>query len=216
MKKIKKYIIILFILLMLLIISFIVLYNNPVDKNLRYIYNEKKAGDIAIMPNNASDLFIKYQGRINQRSIYKALYSFVNETLEKYYLETKSLNSEEIKKYYKNNTKNILKELGIEEESEFIKFWETVKDLQGTELSLQEYTINPASLKNKKGYTECVILVKYENNKQIGIYLNIQNNKDVNKTPINYKGGVEVEYLEYEYVPNDYTQIVQSPGKVVK
>lgn len=216
MKKIKKYIILLFILLILLLAILIVIYNNPVDKKLRYIYNEKKTGDISVMPNNVVDLFTKYQGRINQRSIYKALYSFVDETLEKYYLQIKSLNNEEVKKYYNQNTKNIVKELGITEESEFIKFCETIKNLQGTELSLQEYTINPTSLKNKKGYTECVLLIKYENNEPIGVYLNITNDKDINKTPINYKGGVEEKYLEYEYVPNDYTQVIQSPGKVIQ
>lgn len=216
MKKVKKYIIMLFMLLILLLAILIVIYNNPVDKNLRYIYNEKKAGNISVMPNNVTDLFTKYQGRINQRSIYKGLYIFVNEILEKYYLETKSLSNEDVKKYYNQNIKNIGKEIGITQEDEFIKFYETIKNLHGTELSLEEYTINPTTIKNKKGYTECVLLIKYQNNEQIGIYLNILNNKDINKTPINYKGGVEEKDLEYEYIPNDYTQVVQSPGKVVK
>lgn len=216
MKKVKKYIIMLFILLILLVAVLIVIYNNPIDRNLRYIYNTKKEGNISIMPNNAVDLFTKYQGRIEQRSIYKALYNFASETLEKYYLETKNLDNEQVKKYYNKNAKNIIKELGITEEAEFVKFWQTIKNLQGTELSLEEYTVNPKSLKNKSGYTECVLLLTYKNNDKIGIYINIVNDKDINKTPINYKGGVEDEYLEYEYVANDYTQVIQSPGKVVK
>lgn len=216
MKKVKRYIIALFILLILLVAVLIVLYNNPVDRNLRYIYSTKKEGNISIMPNNVTELFAKYQGRIDQRIIYKALYNFASETIEKYYLETKNLDNEQVKKYYNQNSKNIVKELGITEEAEFVKFWQTIKNLQGTELSLQEYTIIPKSLKNKTGYTECVLLLTYKNNDKIGIYINIVNDKDINKTPINYKGGVEDEYLEYEYVANDYTQNFQSSGKVVK
>ena len=48
--KIKKIIIKLFIIIILLIAALIIILNNPIDKELRYIYSEKNNGDIKIMP----------------------------------------------------------------------------------------------------------------------------------------------------------------------
>lgn len=205
--KIKKIIIKLFIIMILLSSALIIILNNPIDKELRYIYSEKNNGDIKIMPTNVVSLFSEYRGKISQRSIYKSIYSFVTKTVEKYYIETKNLDDEMIKEYYSKNSKSIEKEIGISEESEFIKLAENLKNLKVEELKLEEYTIHPNTVKNKNGYIECVLLVKYEKNEQIGFYLNVQNKINESKTPIVYKACVEEDILEYQYIKPEYNEM---------
>ena len=72
-KNIRKAIIILVIMLIILLIALIILYNNPTDKTLRYIYNTKEEGNIDIMTTNVDKLFEVYSGNVNQRSLYRII-----------------------------------------------------------------------------------------------------------------------------------------------
>ena len=56
-KKIKKVIMLLLFVVIILVCIAVVIYNSPINKKLRYIYNERKEGNIDIMPTNVDKLF---------------------------------------------------------------------------------------------------------------------------------------------------------------
>lgn len=218
-QNVKKAIFVLLVICIALLIVTLIIYNNPTNKNLRYIYNAKKQGNIEIMPTNIDQLFVKYQGNIEQRSLYKAMYLFVDELVEKYYLKTKDMNNEEIRGYFKNNSETIEKELGIVEEEVFYEFCEDLKNnLDGENLELVSYTINPNSIKKLSSQTKCSIIVKYNNNQKIAFNLLIQRYLDESKTPIYYEACIDENILSYEYIENDYEtpDSIEPTGKVIK
>ena len=99
-KIIRNYIIALFVLLILFVIGYLIVINLPVNKRLRLIYNENKEGNIEIMPTNVTELFMDYEGSINQRSIYKAMYLFADEIVKSYDDKLKDYDDAQVKEYF--------------------------------------------------------------------------------------------------------------------
>lgn len=218
-KKIKKIIILLFVFLLALLIGVVVVYNNPTDKKIRYIYNTEKVGTIDIMPTNVDKLFVNYKGKVPSRSVYKAMDVFVNQLVPKYVLATKNLSKDKISNYFKENHRNIEKELGITEEEKFVSFCDNLnKNLKNNELTLSSYTINPNSVKKFSARTEYVIIVKYNDNQKIAFKLSLQNKVKEEKTPIYYEACTDEIMLEYEYIPNEYEtpEEIKPTGRVVE
>lgn len=217
--KIRKLIILLAIVVVVIIIAVLILLTNSTENRLRYIYNEKNEGNIELMPLNVSPLFVEYTGRVNQRSIYKAMYLLVDDVIQEYYKDFKgNFNEDYLSKYYDKNTEKVRKDLGIIEKDEFIKFATCLKDLQSDKLKLEEYIIVPDSITKTAKGVKFVLIIKYEGNSKIALNLEILNNEQTTKTPINCFGGVEEKYLDYEYEKNttNEVEIEGRPGKVIK
>lgn len=215
MKNIKKIIIFLTILLIVLIGILITIYMQPLNKELSYIYNEHKQGKINIMPTNVSYLFEKYEGDINQRSIYKALDMYVNEKIEKYNKELSIIDSTGLNQYYQENSKTIFKELGLENKEDFESFINEVRKLSG-DLVLDSYTIYPKKAKRSSDYIEAIILINYNNNNnndKVAFKIRVSNKENKQKTPICLLGNVDEKYYEYEYKTPTTNSSVDSPGK---
>lgn len=218
-KKLRRVILLLAVIILIGILLMLILLSNKTDNRIDYIYSAKE-GTIDIMPQNVSPLFMEYAGLIEQRSVYKAMYVFVNDMVKDYYLKFKTdFNQENIEKYYDKNVIEIQKELGINNKEEFVKFINTLKKLNGDELKLKQYVIIPESLKQVPGATKFVLAVDYENNERILFELELLNSSAQNKTPINYKA-TDDTYLNYEQKKDDtdYTnvEVIQRPGRVHK
>lgn len=217
--KIKKMLILLMILFVLLLTIIIVIYNNSIDRKLRYIYNDKKDGNIEIMPTNVDKVLASYKGDISQRSLYKELDYFANEVIEKYYLKTRDLDDGNLESYYNENQQTINKELGITEANKFSEFCKNLKDnLNGDTLKLTSYTFYPDDVEVGKTYTKCSLIINYNNNQKIAFYLYIQNTIDKTKTPIYYESCLDENILSYEYIENDYEtpDSIEPTGKVIE
>lgn len=218
-KNIKKLIILLALICIILLVLILVIYNNPTDKTLRYIYNTKEVGIIDIMPTNVDKLFSRYEGNNDQRSLYKSMDLFVNEFIQNYYLETKNLSKDDLKKYFNENSKKIKVELGITEEENFNSFCNNLKNtLNSDDLKLISYTINPISVKKYSSHIAGVMIVKYGNNQKIAFYLTIRNKIDESKSPITYAECTDEEMIKYEYIENDYEtpETITPTGRVIK
>lgn len=217
-KKIKKMIRLLVIILLVVLTIFLIIYNNPIDRKLRYIYNEKKAGEISQMPYEVVHLFNTYRGRVPNRSVYKSLYHFVDEVVEKYYLALKDANDSEIQKYYNKNVNDIKRELGLTQELDFIGFIKTVQKLNSDELILEEYMVNPEAniIQDSNEGAKLVLLVKYKDNTRIGFNIEIMNIINTKMTPIIYKGNVAEENLEYEYKKYETSANFETTGTVIE
>lgn len=217
--RIMILLLILVLAIILIILSIVLIKNDPLYQSIDYIYDETNEGEIGLMPLRVDALFTKYKGTTNQRSIYKAMYSFVDEIVPKYYETLKIATNEQIVSYYKENSFYIEKELGIRSVEEFTGFIETIQKLNTEELVLKEYTVNPNTVTRNIGYLEFVLIVKYENNPTIGFKLNILNTANTSKTPIEYRGNVKDSLLEYEYeIPkyeNTSINQMESTGKVL-
>lgn len=198
-KTVKSIIIFLMIILVILLVIFGMFYFNPSNRKLRYIYNTKIEGNIDMMPLNVSYAISDYKGGINQRSIYKALYMLVDEIIPKYHNLVGEINTIGASEYFKNNKTTISKELGITEEKDFISFIDEIKDLQGNDLVLEEYTFHPEGVSKKQKYLENILLIKYENNNKIALYIKIPKKENKEIFAIICSGGVNQKYLEYEY-----------------
>lgn len=219
-KIIRNYIIALFVLLILVVIGYLIVINLPVNKRLRLIYNENKEGNIEIMPTNVTELFMDYEGSINQRSIYKAMYLFADEIVKSYYDKLKDYDDAQVKEYFSKNYNDIQRELRISDENEFISFSKMIKKLNNENIILQSYTINPETVKTEKDGVKFVLIINYENNPKIGFWLKIYNSSSDNEFPIKFDGNVEEELLDYEYIKPEYNNdpiddIIKQDGKVV-
>lgn len=217
-KKIKKLIRLILIILLIVLTIFLIIYNNPIDRNLRYIYNEKKVGEIDKMPYEVVHLFTTYRGKVPQRSVYKALYYFVDELIEKYYFELKDANEDRIKAYYNDNQNSIKKELGLTQDVDFVDFIKTIQTLKGEELVLEEYMVNPEAniVQDNDEAAELVLLVKYKDNNRIGFNIEIMNSVNTKMTPIIYKGNVAEENLNYEYEKYETPADFETTGTVLE
>lgn len=222
MKKYKslKYIIVLLAVLLIILITILgILYFDTTNNNLRYIYDTDVGGDIEIMPLNVMYSISEYKGSVNQRSIYKALYLLVDKIIPKYYNLLPKINEKGISNYFKKNNIQISKELGITEENDFISFINAIRGLKGDNLKLEQYVFHPDETVSKSGYLQTVLLIKYENNEKIGLYIKISNSKNEDIFAVSCSGGVEESLLEYEYVSDievldeDDTFLFERPGK---
>lgn len=198
-KALKIMIVCLAIILIAFLAIFALLYNNPTNKNLKYIYNTDVEGKIEKMPLNVMYSISEYKGTVNQRSIYKALYLLVNDTIPKYYGLLSEINEKGVSEYFDANSITIAKELGITEENDFITFIGTIKELKGEELTLEEYTFHPEGTAKKTGKLQTILLIKYANNEKIGLYVGIYTQLNENLYPVCVAGGLDSKYLDYEY-----------------
>ncbi|MBR3614243.1 MAG: hypothetical protein IKL55_03600 [Clostridia bacterium] len=228
-KKIRKLIIILGILAIAGIVCMLILMNDPVQKRLNFIYNEKIGDTSEKSPINAYALFTEYDGRVDTATAYKAMHIFVDDIVEEYYLKIKEYNFDKAKteQYYEKNAEDIKKELGVEDKEKFVQFIDNLKVLKGNELILEKYTIVPESVRKLASYTEFALLIKYKDNEQIAYNLQLLNRPDITKSPIKYSAGVDARYLEYEYknltpvkdgttVRSTTDFVYEKPGKVIK
>ena len=218
----KRMIIMLIALLILLLVFVIamavVLYNNPIDKAIRRIYNDKKENAISVMPINVASAFPEYSGDVEQLAIYNALEYFASDTVAKYMKELRGKDVAGIETYFNLNKKDIEKELRIESAEEFKTFATEVQKLTGDSLKLTKWTINPNTVMTRGRNVEFVMIMEYENNVKIAFKMNVLADKDETMVPIKYTGGVNEEYKNYEYQPpesvNYYNDEFKPMGRV--
>ncbi len=217
-KLLRKIILILAVIILIGIGMMLMLLNDPVENRINYIYSDKE-GTIPQMPLNVSPLFMEYSGRLDERTIYKAMSVFVNDIVQDYYSKFKGdFAQEKIEKYFESNKKDIEKELGINDKKVFVEFINTLKNLKGDTLKLKQYIIIPESIIQVVGATKLVLAVDYEGNDRVLFELRISNTSPDDRTPINYKATTE-DYLSYELPSSDISNDIEpisTPGKVIK
>lgn len=222
-EKIRGLIILLLVILILLVIGIVFILNNPVDKNLKYIYSDKEMKISVAMPLNINKGFKDYRGFINRNYIYKALDLFAKEQLPKYYHDVKKLDDEGIKKYFNKNAKRIKIELGLEKEEDFLELAKTIQTIKNDKFEFIQYTINPMSVRTTNNGISFALIFEYKDQDKIAFKISVGNVADESKTPIRIRGGVDPKYLDYEYssTVEDYKNVSEmipggAPGKVVK
>ena len=215
---IKALIALLVLLLIFVIVMAVVIYNNPIDKAIRRIYNDKKENAISVMPINVASAFPEYSGDVEQLAIYNALEYFANDTVTKYMKELRGKDAAGVEDYFNLNKKDIEKELRIESAEEFKSFATEVQKLTGDSLKLTEWTINPNTVMTRGRNVEFVMIMEYENNVKIAFKMNVLADKDETMVPIKYTGGVNEEHKNYEYQPpesvNYYNDEFKPMGRV--
>ena len=211
MKILKKRIIFCILIIIILAAIFIIKNNLPEDRLLRRIYDKDASFEILRYPNNVSFLFRDYEGKIENFSIYRSIYDFVKREIPRYYSALKTSNDKQIESYFKKHKDEIGKILGIDREEEFYDFVKTLKNLETENLELEKYLINSnVTLEDSDTYYRFVLLVKYDNNDEIGFYIEIPKySYSTKKTPVYYKGNVKKEEMEY-------TEIILEPVEVDK
>lgn len=217
-RMIMMLIVLLVMLLVFVIAMAVVIYNDPIDKAIRRIYNDKKENTITVMPINVAAAFPEYSGDVDQLAIYNALEYFASDTVGKYMLELRGKDKNAIEAYFNLNKKDIEKELRIESAEEFIGFAEEVQKLTGDSLKLTKWTINPNTVATRGRNVEFVMIMEYENNPKIAFKMDILAEEETTLVPIKYTGGVNETYKNYEYQPpetvNYYNDEFKPMGRV--
>ena len=217
-RMIMMLIVLLVMLLVFVIAMAVVIYNDPIDKAIRRIYNDKKENTITVMPINVAAAFPEYSGDVDQLAIYNALEYFASDTVGKYMLELRGKEQSAIEAYFNLNKKDIEKELRIESAEEFIGFAEEVQKLTGDSLKLTKWTINPNTVATRGRNVEFVMIMEYENNPKIAFKMDILAEEETTLVPIKYTGGVNETYKNYEYQPpetvNYYNDEFKPMGRV--
>ena len=213
MKKLRTLILILGLVIIAGIGVMLVLINDPTDNRLRYIYNENQVISVSQMAKNDSVIFEKYTGNVSHRSIYKSMYVFVDQIIEKYYTI--------LEKYFDKNSAEIKKDLLLEDKDEFVQFVNTLKVLQGEELTLKQYVIVPESLKDVPRGMTFVMAVDYENNERLLYKVTLKNVSIEDFSPLKFEA-TDDEYKDYQPeeinngLPEGYVSENTGTGKVVK
>ena len=217
-RMIMMLIVLLVMLLVFVIAMAVVIYNDPIDKAIRRIYNDKKENTITVMPINVAAAFPEYSGDVDQLAIYNALEYFASDTVGKYMLELRGKDKNAIEAYFNLNKTDIEKELRIESAEEFIGFAEEVQKLTGNSLKLTKWTINPNTVATRGRNVEFVMIMEYENNPKIAFKMDILAEEETTLVPIKYTGGVNETYKNYEYQPpetvNYYNDEFKPMGRV--
>lgn len=221
-KRLRSLILILALLALTGVIAMLIVISNPIDGRLRYIYDEDQVISVSQMPENDNAIFEIYTGNGSHKSIYKSMYIFVDELVEKYYLEFKdNFETQNIEKYFDKNSEKIQKELLIEDKEEFVKFVSSLKSLSGDELVLKQYMVIPQSVKEVARGMKYVIAVDYENSERILFQVTLRNAVIEDYSPLKFEA-TDDTYKDYQPeqketgVPKNYVSDINSPGKVVK
>lgn len=180
-KKIKKMLILLGILLCILVLGWICYYIKNQDviqakKNLEYINDSKQWNREEVRyPERASSIKNVYEGELTIKDIGKSMYYFVTEVIPKYYNELKGADKNAILEYYAKNSEIIAIDTGIDNEEDFGSLIQVIQKLNSESLTLDAFTVDKDNTKAKSSYTETILYITYEDNKEIGFRVKIYN-----------------------------------------
>ena len=176
-KKIKNIIILLTILLVVLIIFLIFFQKKKFQSSevrLEDIKNDKW-NDEVVYPDGMPKLFRNYSGEMNAINIGKSMYYVTTIVIPKYYTSLKTATDTQVSEYYNQNLKEIMIDIGINDEQDFKKFIATIQNLTTNKLTLNSFRIDKDKIDKKSSYTKTTLYITYEGNDEIGFNVKICN-----------------------------------------
>lgn len=206
MKKIKILIIICAILLVGISAIYILLKpNTRAYRELEEIKVSNEMDDELVLPKGLYKLGAVYNGELSTEVICKSYNNLVTNVIPKYYKNCKSLNNDELKKFYEKNDKVIYIELGYESFNQFFNLIKEVETLSTDELVLESYELEKLSLEEKEDAFSMYLKIKYENNNEIILNSYVQKKLNEECTSILLFTDVNLEQLEQKNKDIDNT-----------
>ena len=189
MKKIRIILGISIVVLITLIISLFI-YARTLNKNngnadqITEPYTMEKSETEALegklYPNNFTEFYFKYKGKINTNEIYPKLFDVVVNYIPKFYVDLSKLNGKaDVDKYYKNN--QYVGSMGITSPNDLNSLATQLKKLKGSKL---EYTISEVERQSTTVFsdrTEFRLKITYNEDQILKLRVAIYNRKQSNK-----------------------------------
>lgn len=189
-KKSKKKIILICIVI-LVIVLLILIWKRPSNlsiakEKLKYINNDEQWEEETVYPEYAAPLKRAYEGELTIKDIGKSMYYVSTEVLPMYYKELKNASNKKIVKYYKKEKESISANLGISNQSQFVKLIEKLQTLNGDTITWNSYRIDENKIKTSSDYTKATLYITYSGNKEISFNIQVSNKKSYDISPILY------------------------------
>ncbi len=197
MKK-EKYIkiaTIIFIILLVLLITFVIIYNvlkekdEPIyeenleaQKEVDEEYLEKQM----IIPEEYNFLVRLYEGNLNEKVFYSAIYKLVFEEIPEISNNLKNKSAEEIESYYQNNKERIYSNLGIDNFEDYNKIVQEVSKLENTTYESSRFVSKSFASNEENDYSSLDLEINFENNSSITFKMYIINEFQDDKPKIKF------------------------------
>ena len=202
----KKFLIIIIVLLSILAIGQSIYYKLNKSENESPSINQSEEQDEKLLYIlGMSDIYNKYQPKIQFEELEKRFYSFINVNLPEVYKNTYEKNVEEIKQYYEANIEKI-KSMYIYNEEEFISIVKQLQNIYNSEneiVNIIDYRIDTNSIMPlQNGLISFETIFSYDNETTLRDNDSLEiDNLDILKNVPNKKGNfiaVDVEVLKDE------------------
>ena len=173
----------------LIVIIIILAITNPksqAQRRLKKINDPNQMQEEIQVPEYLNTVVAAYNGELTPQIIAKTYNNFATVVIPKYYKKCKKLNNNGIKKYFNKNKDLIEIELGYTDCEEFKNFINTIKQLDGAKLELEDYYILDSTIEQKQGKVNAYLVLKYKQNKEIAVNTQISQKLEKEKTSIQY------------------------------
>ena len=185
--KVQRKIIIAIIILLIALIIVIFQLNKlkgtrTSKENLEYI-NSDELEDGTVSPDMIHVVIALYEGELNPKAISKSTYHFINHLVPEYLKKCK--NEERRREYFQRNKEDIYLDIGINKEEEFISLINEINTLSGN-LEFESSRFDKDTLVVKNNRVEAVLYIKYRNNDEINVNVNLYNKVYSNRTSIKF------------------------------
>ncbi len=185
--KVQRKIIIAMIILLIALIIVIFQLNKlkgtrTSKENLEYI-NSDELEDGTVSPDMIHVVIALYEGELNPKAISKSTYHFINHLVPEYLKKCK--NEEITREYFQRNKEDIYLDIGINKEEEFISLINEINTLSGN-LEFESSRFDKDTLVVKNNRVEAVLYIKYRNNDEINVNVNLYNKVYSNRTSIKF------------------------------
>ena len=159
------------------------------EERLEYIYSDEWNSEP--YPLKMNYIIRNYQGNLKAQNMGKSIYYTETVVFPKYYKKLRKASEEKIKNYYTRNAEEIKKDFGIEQEEDFCDLIENLQRLQKRKIEFESSQIESLYVQKKDDRVETVLYVKYKNCVEIGFYLRVLNQPDINYSPIQYTAAMD-------------------------
>lgn len=185
--KVQRKIIIAMIILLIALIIVVFQLNKlkgtrTSKENLEYI-NSDELEDGTVSPDMIHVVIALYEGELNPKAISKSTYHFINHLVPEYLKKCK--NEEITREYFQRNKEDIYLDIGINKEEEFISLINEINTLSGN-LEFESSRFDKDTLVVKNNRVEAVLYIKYRNNDEINVNVNLYNKVYSNRTSIKF------------------------------
>ena len=185
-KKVKFGIVIAIALIALIIISVITNPKLQAKRRLKKINEPNQMQEEIQVPEYLNTVVAAYNGELTPQIMAKTYNNLATVVIPNYYKKCKKLNNDGIKKFFNRNKELIEIELGYTEYEGFKNFVNTIKQLDGSKLELEDYYILENTIEQKQGKINAYLVLKYKQNKEIALNTQISRNLEKEKTSIQY------------------------------
>ena len=190
-EKKSKMKIILICIFILVVVLLILIWRKPSNlsiakEKLEYINNDEQWEEETVYPEYAAPLKRAYKGELTIKDMGKSMYYVSTEVLPMYYKELKNASNKKIVKYYKKESESISANLGISNQSQFVKLIEKLQTLNGDKITWSSYRIDREKIKTSSDYTKATLYITYDGNKEIALNIQVNNKKSYDISPILY------------------------------